>query len=102
MVVVRLVFQIKWGRAQQVVEALKKDTDMMQRIMGLSVRWRLLTDLSGPFNTLVQEIEVESLASWEKLRLKAFSDPEFQAAQVALDGLYESGTQEFYTIEATL
>lgn len=102
MVLVRIVFQIKWGKTQQVVDELKKSKDMFRRISGPNARSRILTDLSGPFNTLVQEVEVESLAAWEQLRLKMFSDPEFQSSQFATSDVFESGRQEFYTIEATL
>ncbi len=63
---------------------------------------RVLTDLSGPFDTVVQEFEVESLAEWERRRAQMFSSPEFEQA---MDGVEEnpfvSGRAEFYTIEAT-
>jgi hypothetical protein len=102
MVLVRIVLQVKWGQMQQVVENLKAEAGLMRRIMGPDVRSRILTDLSGPFFTLVQEIEVENLAAWEKLRAKIFSDPDFQKSQFTRQELFESGSQEFYTIEATI
>lgn len=61
---------------------------------------RILTDLSGPFHTVVQEIEVPSLGEWEKSRVQAFADPEFQKRTARIEGLCESGRAEFYTIEA--
>ena len=62
-------------------------------------RARVLTDLSGPFHTVVQEIEVPSIAEWEQRRSEIFADPEFQKGQARLEGLIESGRAEFYTIE---
>jgi hypothetical protein len=73
----------------------------MQRIAGPDVRSRILTDLSGPFDTVVQEIEVESLATWEELRAKIFASSEFQQSMEAAEIPFKSGRTEFYTLEAT-
>jgi len=61
---------------------------------------RILTDLSGPFNTDVQEMEVESLAAWEKFRTGLFNNPEFQEQRDNTPTSIESGCAEFYTLEA--
>ena len=102
MILVRFVFQAKYGKAGEVVEDFKKATEMMQKILGSNVHVRILTDLSGPFDTVVQEMEMESLAEWERLRTALFSDPEFQQSQAGSDPPFESGHLEFYTIEATV
>ena len=101
MILVRFVFQVRWGRAQEVINHTDRIAPIMRRIYGPSVRARVLTDLSGPFNTVVQEIEVESLAEWERIRGRLFADPEFQEFQASMDLPYESGRTEFYTIERT-
>jgi hypothetical protein len=72
---------------------------MMQRILGHDVHGRILTDLSGPFDTIVQELEVESLAEWERIRAAMFNNPELQEAQASGENPFESGLTEFYTIE---
>jgi hypothetical protein len=100
MILVRMVFQAKSGKAQAVVEEFKQSADVMRKIVGPNMRARILTDLSGPFDTVVQELEVESLAEWERLRTAIFSDPEFQQRQTG-DRPFKSGSTEFYTIEAT-
>jgi hypothetical protein len=74
---------------------------MMQRILGHDVHGRILTDLSGPFDTIVQELEVESLAEWERIRAAMFNNPELQEAQASGENPFESGSTEFYTIEET-
>jgi hypothetical protein len=102
MVLVRMVFQTEWGKAHQVVDRFTQDAEMMRRIIGPDVRARILTDLSGPFHTVVQEIEVESLAEWERMRTAIFTNPEFQEAQASSDTPFVSGRTEFYTIEMTL
>lgn len=100
MIVVRFVFQAKFGKAGEVVEGFKEGAEMMRRIAGPNAKVRLLTDLSGPFDTVVQEVELESLAEWEQLRAKIFSDSEFQEAQEAGESPFTSGSAEFYTLEA--
>jgi hypothetical protein len=101
MVLVRFVFQAKWGSAGKAVEDFKKNAELMQSILGPEVHGRVLTDLSGPFDTVVQELEVESLAEWERLRTQIFANPEFQQAQASGENPYISGRTEFYTIEDT-
>jgi hypothetical protein len=98
MVLVRLVFQAKWGKAHEVAAAFKEGQSAMEERYG--ARSRILTDLSGPFHTVVQEIEVPSIAEWELRRSEFFANPEFQKMQARLEGLLESGRAEFYTIEA--
>ena len=100
MIVVRFVFQAKFGKAGEVVEGFKEGAEMMRRVAGPNAKVRLLTDLSGPFDTVVQEVELESLAEWEQLRAKIFSDSEFQEAQAASEIPFISGRTEFYTLEA--
>jgi hypothetical protein len=100
MILVRMVFRAKWDKMGDVVSNMKKGSAIIHRIT--NGRVRVLTDLSGPFNTLVEEIEVESLAAWEQLRVKIFTDPEFQQLQDMVESPFESGSIEFYTIEETL
>ena len=102
MILVRIVFQARWGQVREVVDGFRQSEEMMRRITGYNSRVRILTDLSGPFNRVVQEVEVESLAEWERQRAALFSDPEFQQSQAGSDPHFESGHIEFYTIEADL
>lgn len=44
MILVRFVFQTKWGNAQKVVDEFKQNTEMMQRILGPEVHGRVLID----------------------------------------------------------
>lgn len=99
MILVRMVFQVKWGMVREVVEEMKRNEEMFQRIHGPDVKVRILTDLSGNFNTVVQEIEVESLAAWESQRDAMFADPEFQERVASAPPPFDGGTVEFYTIE---
>lgn len=101
MILVRTEFQCKWGRVQEVVDNFKAMAAGMdsQKVIQRS---RIMTDLSGRFDTVVVESEVESIDSYFDMLHAAFADPEFQAAQAAIqDSPYQSGQRTFYTIEAT-
>ena len=97
MILVRYVFQAKWGMVGEVVAVFKESQKILGEQFGRS---RVLTDLSGPLMTVVQEIEVESLAEWERRRSEIYSRPRYQELQVRAAALIESGRAEFYTIEA--
>lgn len=101
MIVVRFVFQTEWGKADDVVEAFKQSADQMLSLAGPDAKVRIMTDLSGPFHTVVQELELESLAVWEELRGRVFAEPEFQNMQEAREMPFVSGRTEFYTLEAS-
>lgn len=98
MILVRVVLQTKWGAANEVARAASEAAEEMREEMGVG-RVRILTDLSGPYHTVVEEIELESLAAWESGREKMFSHPAFLKSMERMEGLVESGQQEFYTIE---
>ncbi len=94
MILVRTVFNVKQGNITRAVDEFKK---MLGEMPGRPV---LLTDLSGPFNTVVLEARYDSLAAYEKARAEMFSRPDMQEAQSQNEEqLFESGSNEFYTIE---
>jgi len=99
MIVVRFVFQAKWGKTQEVVDGFKKYVEPMKRMMGPEGKIRLLSDLSGPFHTVVQEFEVKSLADWERFRAEMFSSPEMMDEGGGGENPFEGGSLEFYTLE---
>ncbi len=100
MILVRIVCQAKFGKASEVVSGFKQSQEIVRRMVAPEFSVRILTDLSGPFDTVVQEIEVESLAEWERLRIAIFSNPEVQEAEAGMPAVIESGRIEYYTIEA--
>jgi hypothetical protein len=106
--VVRYVFQAKFGKAAEVAAVMRETNDAITRSLGMGQGWRgltgrgwrILTDLSGPFDTVVLELEMESLAEWERRRAELFANPLRRDAFALTEGLIESGRTEFYTIEA--
>lgn len=101
MILVRTEFQCKWGRVREVVDGFKAqvegagDQDVIKRT-------RILTDLSGRFDRVVIESEIESIDAYLDFMQAMFASPEFQEMQADLEtGPYQSGSRDFYTIEAT-
>ena len=76
MVLVRIILQAKWGKAGEVVERTKPSVDAVAAEFGGNMR--ILTDLSGPFHRVIEEIEVESLGEWERSRAKVSLIPNFR------------------------
>jgi hypothetical protein len=71
---------------------------IFERILGEKRNVRLMTDLTGTFFTLVEEIDFKSVQEWEELRPKIFADPDFQKSMATIDHLIESGSTELYTL----
>jgi hypothetical protein len=65
MIVVRDVFQLKFGQAREVVALLKDSSSVLQRTAGVRPPDRLLTDLVGKYYTLVLETTYGTLAEYE-------------------------------------
>ena len=95
MIVERNVFQAKYGRGDELVQLIQDAAEMLDR-RGASSR-RILTDLTGPFFTVVTESEFASLADYERAS-EVFADPEFGQWFAGMIELVESGTREMYTL----
>jgi hypothetical protein len=99
MIVIRLVFQAKIHRGGAVAQAMAAGLPQIMAALPAAQGWRLLTDLSGPFDTVVLEIKMKSLADWERGRAGLFESPGFQLQVAASDVLITAGRSEFYTVE---
>jgi hypothetical protein len=99
MVVIRNVFRLKFGKAREAV-ALFKEGMAIQRRIGVEVEWstRLLTDLTGPFYTVVLELTVPNLATFEANAPRFMGDKDWQANYQKLAALVESGSREIFTL----
>ncbi len=100
MIVIRNVFQAKIGRAGELAQAMTESLRQAGGTDGEPAAWRVLTDLSGPFDTVVMEVEAESLAAWEQAWGAMFTTPEFQQSFVRTSELVVSEHNELSTIEA--
>ena len=104
MIVVRSVFQAKPGRGGELAALMAANslriTEELTEQMGVQWRWRVLTDLSGPFDTVVFEGQFESLAESERVRSILFQLPAFQESMGQVGELLAGGHNELWTIEA--
>jgi hypothetical protein len=96
MILVRMVFQAKFGKAGELAAAFKA-FGSSGAMPGANVR--VFTDLSGPFDTVVQEIEAESLDAYQRSQAAMFADPKMRDLLGKTGDLIVSGHKEYYTIE---
>ncbi len=99
MIIVRTVMQAAFGRGGELAAEFVRAAGPMQEQLGSRGRWRVMTDLSGPFDTVIQEVEVESLAAWEQERARLFGLPAFRESMGRMQGMIVSGRNEYWTVE---
>ena len=97
MILVRNVFRLKFGKAREAV-ALMKEGLAIQKRAGVEVSQRLLTDVTGPFYTLVLEMTLPNLSTLEQTAPRIMSDKEWQANYQQFSALVDSGHREVFTI----
>ena len=101
MILVRSEFQCKPGRVQEMIDNFKAMAPMMEN-QSVIKRTRLMTDLSGNFDTVVVESEVESIDDYFAMMQAAFADPDLQTEQAgSMNSIYQTGQRNYYKIEAT-
>lgn len=100
MIVVRTVLQAKFGTGGRLAASFSQAAGAMMAEAGSTRPWRVLTDLSGQFDTVVQEIEVESLAEWETMRARLFELTAFRESMAQMQELVVSGHNELWAVEA--
>ena len=98
MLVTRQVFRAKYGRGDELVAHFQEFNARMREADETAPRFRILTDASGPFFTVVTEVEVESLAAWEGSFREAMARPWMGEWFGRMMPLVESGRREFYTL----
>jgi hypothetical protein len=99
MIVVRNVFQLKFGKAREAVALMKEGLAIQKRVMaGTDFSTRVLTDVTGPFYTLVLEMTAPNVAAVESTMPRLFEDKDWQANYQKVGALVESGYREIFTI----
>ena len=99
MIVIRNVFQLKFGKAREAVALMKEGLAIQKRVLaGTDFSARVLTDVTGPFYTLVLELTVPNLATFETSAPRLFGDKDWQANYQQMAPLVESGHREVFTV----
>lgn len=99
MILERTVMHCKPGTVQQVVESMKGLGEMLEQ-QDVIKSFRILTDLSGSFDTVVIESEIESIDAYYAM-LHSMFEQEANEIDDAVAPNYNTGHRTFYTIEAT-
>jgi hypothetical protein len=99
MIVIRNVFHLKFGKAREAVAIMKEGLAIQKRaITGIEFSTRMLTDVTGPFYTIVLELTVPNLSTFDSYAPKLFGDKDWQANYQKLTPLVESGHREIFTV----
>ena len=97
MIVERLVFRTKYGKADYLVALLQKTRTVLPD--SPYTKGRILTDLTGGMFTVVWEREWRSLQAWQRGLKETFSDPQFAQWFKEMEKMVETGSREFYTVQ---
>jgi len=99
MIQARTTYQLKFGKIDQAVTLFKRTPKFVPLPDGVNIHYHLLTDISGPMYTLVEEVVLPNLSEWESGRDTIFSHPEFGDWFKEFQLIVEVGRHEFYTLE---
>ena len=77
MIVVRNVFQLKFGKAREALAVMKEGIAIQKRLAAEGSA-RLLTDVTGRHYTLVLEMTVPNLAAFEAMAPRIFGTRSFR------------------------
>lgn len=97
MIVVRDVFQLRFGAAREAVALWQEGIEFLRRSAAVRDA-RLLTDLSGQYYTLVLETTFDDLATYEREMRDSTGNPEWRAWYARFVPLAESGRREMFTV----
>jgi hypothetical protein len=96
MIVVRNVFQLKFGKARDAKEAMKALLAINKK-MGFAQAMRVMTDVTGPFYTMVLEMTFPSLAELEREQ-PMMADASWKDAYAKFVPLVRSGHREIFSV----
>lgn len=97
MIVVRNVFRLKFGKAKDALALWKEGRRIAEKV-GSGGSMRAMTDLVGPFYTLVMEEEFPSLADMERELRNEVGADEWKVWYQKFVPLVESGYREVFTL----
>ncbi len=96
MIVVRNVFRLKFGKAREAKELMRQGVTLAKSV-GFAPD-RLLTDVSGPFYTMVLENVFPSLSAFEESVGKGFANKAWEEWYEKFIPLVEEGHREIFNV----
>lgn len=101
MIVVRNVFRLKFGQSRAAVASWRRMATLARRLEYGAREMRLLTDVVGPFYTLVFEVTFDDLATYEKESKRVMANAEWAEVYKDFSPHVESGYREIFTVVGT-
>ncbi len=95
MILVRDVFQLHFGKAKDAIAAIRKGASLFE---GSSSTYRVLSDLTGPYYTLVLETTFTNLAEYEAMMQEETGRAEWQQWYAGFVPYLAGGHREIFTI----
>ncbi len=95
MLIVRNVFHAKYGMGDALAQHFVDGIQMWPQ----AHNFRVLTDASGPFFTVVAEMTFENFAAYEASEKEEFAHAEFGAWFEKMVPLVDGGHREFWTVQ---
>ena len=92
MIVVRNCFTAKPGHASKLAAQLREMTSLIPE------NSRILTDLTGEFNRVIFEFEVENLSEFEARLRQYATDPAIREKMAGYTDLWTTGTRELLQV----
>ena len=96
MILVRDIFQLKFGKAKEARESWKEGRRLLQNAGAGNLR--ILADLVGDYYTLVAESTYDNLSHYEQLMSRSMGSKESQEWYGKFSQLVEGGRREIFTI----
>jgi NIPSNAP len=96
MILVRDIFQLKFGKAKDAKEIWKEGVKINKEMD--KIPYRILTDLTGKAYTFVFEAKFESLAAYENSMQAVMSAKEWKSWYAKFVPLVQSSYREIFTI----
>ena len=93
MIIVRNSFTARPGQSSKLAAQLKE-----MAAAGKLRNHRVLTDVTGEFNSVVMEYEVESVLEFEETFQKYTSDPQIREKAKGYTDLWISGKRELFRV----
>lgn len=102
MIQIRDVLQVKFGKIDQAVELFTQLSRPVSERVVMGQHFEVLTDITGEMYTLVNAFVVQSMAEFNAMREKQFTQPEFERWFKQYQLYVEGGRREYYTLEGPI
>ena len=93
MIIVREVFTAKPGMAGKMARMMKAVFSEMP-----NARVKIMTDLTGKFNTVVLETEMDNLQAFEQRMQDYMANPVWRDRMSGYTEMYKTGCREIYQV----